>query len=652
MKKTKKLCFFLAIAVLTCTPAINADAMTKGQNAIGDIGAKITWFDFGKAYNYYQMQDDMETGLYALTMSNDSTGVVKTGYVNGKGEIVIEPDVEESSDYGSEGDKTVFTAHRGNSLLYGDVNGLNTVDVSAFSDIETFHDGYAVATVKASEKKAVIDKNGSLLFEDKAGKYIRFDYLGSGLFAAEIGATESTAATGTTGTAGASGIAEATEYDVLDRTGTLLSKAPYTNDWLWTVSEERLRVGRDGKYGFLDLSGNEIIPLVYDDAFSFHEGLAAVCKDGKWGFIDKNGGEAIAPVYDQVDSSFSNGMASASLNGKWGLIDKAGNTVVPFEYDNHIYRSEGGYFLAEKDGKNYPLDASGKPVSGEYTDMSQEADGRIYVSKDINGSNVSAYLDQNRTMLTGFKEFTLYPLSDELYLGEKSGDYPPGVVPPHDYSQKVAILDSEGNRLTGFNYGNVRWSGGFWNGFQVVTRDYYGKAGLVNRNGAEVLPTMFQDIILTRDGYAFVTVADPDTGGNCRVGYFKIPDQFNEIKGARPVTVYLDGVELYFDSEPVIKDQRTMVPMRKIFESLGAEVQWDESAKTVTAKSAEQTIKLTIGSKTASVNGSEVQLDAAPFIQSDRTLVPLRFVSEHLGAGVQWDDLHRRVIITDGGDQK
>lgn len=136
LKKLKKLCCFFIIAVLTCTPAINADALTKGQQAVGDLGVKITWFDFGKAYNYYQIQDDMETGFYALTMSNDSTGIVKTGYVNGKGELVMDPATEESSSYGSEGDRSVFTARRGDSLVYGDVDGLRTIDVSAFSNIE------------------------------------------------------------------------------------------------------------------------------------------------------------------------------------------------------------------------------------------------------------------------------------------------------------------------------------------------------------------------------------------------------------------------------------------------------------------------------------------------------------------------------------
>lgn len=627
----RKLCCFIAITVLVCTLPIQTDALTKGQKSIGNIGVKITWFDFGKAYKDYYIRDNMGTDFYTLTMSNDSTGVTKTAFTNGKGDIVIEPAAEQYSTSGSEGDRTVFTSLRGNSLIYGDIDGIRAIDASAYSSIDSFRDGYATATLKTSGRKAIVDKCGSLIFEDKDGKYKGFTYLGSGIFAAEI--------------------AEG-KYDFLNNSGALLSKEPYTNDWLRNVSEERLSVSRGGKYGFMDLSGNEVIPLIYDDSYSFNEGRAAVCKGGKWGFIDKAGTEAILPIYDQVDSSFSNGLAAAFLNGKWGLIDKGGNVIIPFEYDDHIYVEEGGIYIARRDGKNFLLDASGKLVSDKYSYMRRETDGRIYVRKDVSGAAVGAYLDQNQTMLTGFKEFSLYPLSDQLYLGKKSGEYPPGVVPPHDYSQKFALLDSEGNNLTGFKYSNVRWGESFRNGFQVVNQQYYETAGLVNRHGAEVLPTIFEDIILTKEGYAFVTIKDPDTGGNSRVGYFKIPDSFAEVKGITPITVYLDGVELYFDSEPVIKNQRTMVPLRKIFESLGAQVEWNDRTKTVSAKSGDQIIKLTIGNNTASVKGSEVRLEAAPFIQDDRTLVPLRFVSEHLGAEVKWDDLHRRVAITAKGDQK
>lgn len=84
----KKLCCFIAIAMLICALPVRADALTKGQKSIGDIGVRITWFDFGKAYKDYHIRDNMGTDFYTLTMSNDSTVAAKTGFVNEKGELV------------------------------------------------------------------------------------------------------------------------------------------------------------------------------------------------------------------------------------------------------------------------------------------------------------------------------------------------------------------------------------------------------------------------------------------------------------------------------------------------------------------------------------------------------------------------------------
>ena len=476
-------------------------------------------------------------------------------------------------------------------------------------------------TLKSDSKKGVIDKNGNLIFEDKEGKYQNFRFLGSGIFAAEI---------------------RENNYEFLDYTGNLLTKSPYTNEWLREVSEGTISVSRDGKYGFLDLSGSEIVPLIYDNVYFFSEGLAAVCKNGKWGFVDKTGKEVISPRFDTV-RPFNNSLAIVSVNDKSGLIDKAGDIILPIECD-YITEYENGFFVARKDNKAFLLDASGKAVStGDYSSMDLDPSGRIYVSRTLNGSTVSACLDENETMLTGWKEFTLRYLSDQLYLGAKYGEYPPGAVPPHDYLQKFALLNSGGNNLTGFQYSNV---GNFFNNFQVVNKNYYGTAGLVNQYGAEVLPTIFEDILLTDEGYAFITISDPETGSNSRVGYFKIPDSYSTVKNTKPITVYLNGTELYFDSEPVIKNQKTMVPVRKILESLGSSVEWDAGTRTVTASGNDESLSLTIGSDIAYVNGSEIQLEAAPFIQDDITFVPLRFVSENLGAEVKWDGDLRRVIIT------
>ncbi|MCD4714417.1 MAG: hypothetical protein K8R73_14135 [Clostridiales bacterium] len=116
-------------------------------------------------------------------------------------------------------------------------------------------------------------------------------------------------------------------------------------------------------------------------------------------------------------------------------------------------------------------------------------------------------------------------------------------------------------------------------------------------------------------------------------------------EGLKPIEIVVDGKVLITDIAPIIEEGRTLVPLRAIFESLEAEVGWDPIDRKVTATKGETTIVLYIGNKLASVNGLSITLDVPPRIINDRTLVPLRFVSESFGADVGWDNINRRVTV-------
>lgn len=109
--------------------------------------------------------------------------------------------------------------------------------------------------------------------------------------------------------------------------------------------------------------------------------------------------------------------------------------------------------------------------------------------------------------------------------------------------------------------------------------------------------------------------------------------------------VILNDTPLSFDVPPKIENGRTLVPLRAIFEALGATVEWDGNTKTVTAYKAGTVIKLQIGNKTAFKNNQAVDLDVPAKIENGRTLVPLRFISESLGCEVNWNGTNRRVLI-------
>src|SRR5699024_5566355 len=86
-----------------------------------------------------------------------------------------------------------------------------------------------------------------------------------------------------------------------------------------------------------------------------------------------------------------------------------------------------------------------------------------------------------------------------------------------------------------------------------------------------------------------------------------------------------------------IVSDRTMVPLRFFFEKLGADVGWDDATRKITVEKGDTLIEMQIDSLTAYVDGAESMLDAAPYIKNDRTMIPLRFLSENLGFSVGWD---------------
>ena len=99
------------------------------------------------------------------------------------------------------------------------------------------------------------------------------------------------------------------------------------------------------------------------------------------------------------------------------------------------------------------------------------------------------------------------------------------------------------------------------------------------------------------------------------------------------------------DVAPIIQEDRTFLPIRKIAEALGAEVAWNGEEKSVTITDGEKTITVYIGQNVAVVNGETVTLDASAFIETERTYLPLRFIAENLGAAVTWDAATKTITI-------
>ncbi|KEO81575.1 stalk domain-containing protein [Tumebacillus flagellatus] len=112
------------------------------------------------------------------------------------------------------------------------------------------------------------------------------------------------------------------------------------------------------------------------------------------------------------------------------------------------------------------------------------------------------------------------------------------------------------------------------------------------------------------------------------------------------ILIQLDGVALPAPVDPIQYHARTMVPFRTIGTALGLDIQWDDATRTVTATGPGKEVKLRVGTTTALVNGQPAALDAEPILVQDRVLIPVRFLSEQFGAKVGWDEATHTVQIT------
>ncbi len=114
---------------------------------------------------------------------------------------------------------------------------------------------------------------------------------------------------------------------------------------------------------------------------------------------------------------------------------------------------------------------------------------------------------------------------------------------------------------------------------------------------------------------------------------------------ATPITVTLDYAEVEFSQPPIIINDRTLVPVRAIFEAMGASVTWDGAARTITSVLADTTVLMTLDKNEMTVNKEIKALDCAPQLVEGTTMVPTRAVAESFGCTVLWDDTTRSVSI-------
>ena len=165
---------------------------------------------------------------------------------------------------------------------------------------------------------------------------------------------------------------EEEKYGFIDNEGKEI--IPCIFNKAWTFHEGLARVEKERKYGFINKAGKIVIPCIYNFATLFNEGLALVEKEGKYGFIDNEGKEIIPCIFNEA-WSFHEGLARVEKEGKCGFIDKNGKNITPYIYDplprykvspeiqTHRFIDKGKMLIpVRKEGKSGLINKVGKEI--------------------------------------------------------------------------------------------------------------------------------------------------------------------------------------------------------------------------------------------------------------------------------------------------
>jgi WG containing repeat len=212
-----------------------------------------------------------------------------------------------------------------------------------FDDAAQFSD--ALAAVKIGGKWGYVDETGKIVIEPRFDEAYRFL---EGVASAKLSG----------------------DFVVIDRSGKVLARGYGLT--IGVVSEGRIPVSKDDKFGYLDLRGNLAIPLIYDSGDSFGDGLAPVSSHGKWGYINREGKTIIPFVFDSA-GSFGHGLAAVHRGLESGFIDKSGRFAfrLQFQYASGFGKTSTGSDVSAfwtDDSRFGYVTTSGKVIWGPTTE--------------------------------------------------------------------------------------------------------------------------------------------------------------------------------------------------------------------------------------------------------------------------------------------
>lgn len=364
----------------------------------------------------YKYVGAFHDGLAVVTRTGKD-GKDEAGFIDRKGNLVVpfDPKYTRNLFMGmnrfADG-RSMFVENTENGTRLGYIDASGTVAIPAkYDDASIFEDG--LAYVKEGDRWFYIDATGKIVFEgpkeyEAGGNGTRISQMT--LYQFEDGLAMVRDSLGRTGFIDKKG-------NVFIRPGDAFDRVDFFEEDLAVVTKRGQN--HDEKWGFINKKGELVVDTIYDEAFSFSEGMAAVrmgtfdCPT--WGYINKSGKVAI-PLQYCYAGPFVDGLAFVANGGlserKGGYIDRAGNTVIPFEYSMG-WPFEEERAVVMKDGFYGYIDKTGKAI----TDF-------VFETATSFESGVAVVTKNDRFGIIGLDgTFVVEPIYDAIDLQSDEGIY-------------------------------------------------------------------------------------------------------------------------------------------------------------------------------------------------------------------------------------
>ena len=311
-------------------------------------------------------------------------------------------------------------------------------------------------------------------------------------------------------------------YGMLSVTGDVVIEPQY--NYLGLFTQENLARFQDyetGLWGYINESGEEVIPAQYEDAQDFSEGLAAVEIDGLYGFIDVSGEMVIAPQFEGVGSEFAYENCVIQENGMQGVIDQTGKVILEVNYLSVTLCCETYYVVQCEDKMYQVLDQSGNVMAEDEAEIYMVTDSGYYFVK-TDSINDNMYDFEGNQYYVSARYFNpIFVINDKKYViisndtntawglfNLDTGEY---LIEPTN--QGIQLADDEQNR------NKIVY---------ILSSEICGFASAVT--GEVILPNNLYWIIRDKGDYVFYATSEEDyfcVGVMNLAGEIITPDQYS-----------------------------------------------------------------------------------------------------------------------------